>query len=251
MHMATEIVVQLVERTQHIRIDRPAKRNAITRDMYTALTQALHNADRNPDVRAIIISGSDDCFSAGNDLNDFLAEPPTNTDDPIFRFVDSLPSVEKPLIAAVNGIAVGIGTTLLLHCDLVYAGPNASFQMPFVNLGLVPEAAASLILPLLAGQHKAAELLLLGESFDTQTALQAGIVNRICPQPNALQTAFHAATRLAEQPRDAVIQTKSLLKQHYRAAIKQRIRDEAALFIERLHSDQARQALNAFVNKSE
>lgn len=247
--MATEIVVNLVEHTQHIRIDRPAKLNAITRDMYTALTRALHDADRNPDVRAIILSGNGDCFSAGNDLNDFLTQPPSNTDNPVFRFVNALPSVEKPLIAAVNGVAVGIGTTLLLHCDLVYAGPDARFQMPFVNLGLVPEAAASFILPRLAGQRKAAELLLLGDSFSAQTALQTGIVNQICTQPSALETAFHAAKRLAEQPIDAVIQTKRLIKQQDRAAIKQRIRDEAALFIERLQSEQARQALNAFVNK--
>jgi len=249
--MAPEIVVRQIDHTLHIRIDRPEKRNALTRDMYAALTQALHDADRNADIRCIVLSGANDCFSAGNDLNDFFTQPPTGTDDPIFHFVDALPSVTKPLIAAVNGIAVGIGTTLLLHCDLVYAGPEATFQMPFVNLGLVPEAGASLILPLLAGQRKAAELLLLGETFDADCALQTGIVNRICSQPNALETALAVAKNIAEQPYDAVIQTKSLLKQHYRAAIKQRIRDEAALFIERLRSDKAQQALHAFLNKSE
>ena len=248
--MIPEIIVRQIDHTQHIRIDRPDKRNALTRSMYAALTQALHDADGNPDVRCIVLSGTNDCFSAGNDLNDFLTQPPTGTDDPIFRFVDALPSVEKPLIASVNGVAVGIGTTLLLHCDLVYAGPEATFHMPFVNLGLVPEAGASLILPLLAGQRNAAELFLLGDRFDANRALHVGIVNRVCSQPNALETALTAAAHLAEQPYDAVIQTKNLLKQHYRAAIKKRIRDEAALFIAHLNSDKAQQALKAFLTKS-
>ncbi|OQX34995.1 MAG: hypothetical protein B0D91_11600 [Oceanospirillales bacterium LUC14_002_19_P2] len=160
--MTDSIQTDLAERILQIRIVRPERKNALTHTMYDALTAALLQADDQSDIRAIFITGTDDCFTSGNDVQDFLSHPPSGPDSPVFRFMRTLQQCRKPVIAAVNGAAVGIGATLLLHCDLVYAGPDAKLQMPFVKLGLCPEYASSLLLPTLVGHRRATELLLLG-----------------------------------------------------------------------------------------
>ncbi|HUN52557.1 MAG TPA: enoyl-CoA hydratase-related protein, partial [Candidatus Sulfotelmatobacter sp.] len=167
-----------------IRIDRTDKKNALTFAMYTALADALEAADRDAGVRAVTITGSGDSYTSGNDLQDFLKGLPEG-ESPAFRFIRVISELQKPIVAGVNGLAVGVGVTMLLHCDLVYAAASATFQIPFVNLGLVTEAASSLLLPRLAGHQRAAELLLLGERFDAATAQAIGLVNALCP-PEAL-----------------------------------------------------------------
>ncbi|KAA3657187.1 MAG: enoyl-CoA hydratase, partial [Calditrichaeota bacterium] len=174
----------LVTRENHIcilKFDRPRQKNAINEAMYAALSDAMIAADNDPDVRVLLITGNEMSFTAGNDLREFLEKPPTGEDSPGFRFLRTLVALQKPLVAAVNGAAVGIGTTLLLHCDFVYAGESAVFILPFINLGLCPENACSLLLPQTAGYRHAAELLMLGEPFDAETARSLGIINAVCP----------------------------------------------------------------------
>lgn len=188
----------------HIEIARPEKKNALTADMYQALAEALARAEADPAVRVILISGAGGNFTAGNDLADFLDHPPKDEDAPVFRFLNAFAGLQKPFVAAVNGVAVGVGTTVLLHCDLVYAGASARFALPFANLGLTPEAASSLLLPLRAGHARAAEMLMLGEVFSAQTALDSGNRQRrparragAGPRTGALPQVDHAAGRIA------------------------------------------------------
>ena len=248
--MTKHLDVQISDPIMQIRMNRPGKLNALTREMYSMFTQALNDADQDDSVRVIVISGTDDCFTAGNDLHEFLNVPPTHTNNAIFRFIQTLPSVKKPLIAAVNGNAIGIGTTLLLHCDLVYAADNARFQMPFVSLGLIPEAGSSLILPKLMGHRKAFELLLFGDTFDAHTAVRLGLVNDISPPSEVLPFALRAAARLADQPFEAMMATKALLKQQYTNEIQTRIREEAECFVKNLQSDDTQRALTKRVATS-
>ena len=168
-----------------LRLNRPDKKNALTRAMYSQLGAALQQADTDPEINAVLITGSLQCFTAGNDIADFLQEPPSDLDSPVFQFMRSLLECRKPVVAAVAGAAVGIGTTLLLHCDLVYVSADAKLRMPFVNLGLCPEFGSSLILPRLLGQAKAAELLLLGEAFTGEQAAAWGIASQALPSAEA------------------------------------------------------------------
>jgi enoyl-CoA hydratase/carnithine racemase len=232
-----------------ITLNRPEKKNALTVEMYERIVQGLLDYDADPNARVIMIRSEGDAFTSGNDLKDFMNAPPAGEDSPVFRLLMTLVDLEKPLVAEVNGLAVGIGTTLLFHCDLVYAAKNARFQMPFVNLGLCPEAASSFLLPRFLGMPKASELLMLGEAFSAHDALDMGIVNALFPDEDLRAEARSRAEKLAAQPAAAVRATKKLLREDLRAATKASIEKEGALFIERLASPEAREAFTAFFEK--
>jgi enoyl-CoA hydratase/carnithine racemase len=228
-------------------LDRPRRRNALTGDMYEALGRALAEAEADDSVNVVLFRGSEDTFTAGNDLEDFLERPPTGRDAPVFRFLERVAFAAKPLVAAVNGPAIGLGTTLLLHCDLVYAGSQARFQLPFVKLGLVPEFASTYLLPLAAGHARARELLLMGEAFDANAAREAGIVTTVVADAETHARAAEAAARLAALPSAAVRATKRLLREPHRAAIGEALRAESDVFRAMLASPEARRALAAFL----
>lgn len=232
-----------------ITFNRLDKKNALTEAMYSALAEAMQQAASDEAVRVLVIQGDASVFTAGNDIKDFLEHPPTSTDAPVFRFLRQLVSFPKPLIAAVAGPAVGVGTTMLFHCDLVYAGDNAAFAMPFVNLGLCPEAGSSLLAPQLVGHQRAAELLLLGEPFLAETARDLGLVNRITAPTEVNELAGAQARRLASKPMSSLLETKRLLKQGQQAALLERVAEEAAVFARMLGEPAAREAFTAFMEK--
>lgn len=232
-----------------LRIDRPDKKNALNLAMYQALADGLREADRDDSVRVILISGGEDCFTSGNDLADFLLAPPTGPESSVMQFLIAIGEARKPIVAAVNGLAVGVGVTMLLHCDLVYAGSGATFQMPFVNLGLCPEAGSTLLLPRIMGHQRAAELLLLGEAFSAEKAYNLGIVTQVCPDDAVLATAEKRAAQLAKQPAAAVRLAKRLLKRDYAAPLRETIIEEGEQFIARLKSPEAAEALQAFMQR--
>lgn len=229
------------------------KKNAFTQAMYAELADALHAAAQDEAVRVAVIQGHESVFSAGNDIEDFqrAAMQPAgdDADRPVFRFLRALASFPKPLLAAVCGPAVGIGTTLLLHCDLVYAGDNAAFSMPFVNLGLCPEAGSSLLLPRLMGHQRASEALLLGEPFFAEAALEVGLVNRIVPPGEANACAQAQAAKLAAKPSRSLRETKRLLKAAQQEQVLARIDEEARIFGQLLQAPAAREAFAAFLEK--
>jgi enoyl-CoA hydratase/carnithine racemase len=243
------VVVEVKDRIARLELSRPEKRNALTGEMYRALADALQGADADPQVRAVLLHGRPDCFCSGNDMRDFLERDPHDADPPAFRFLTRIAGTRKPIVAAVGGPAVGIGTTMLLHCDLVYAAPGARFQLPFAALGLVPEAASSLLLPAIAGQLRAAELMLLAQPFDAEKALGAGIVTEVVPEAALLSHATAAAARLASLPPGSVRLTKELLKRATAQAVAERMEEERRLFIDRLASEEAKEAITAFLEK--
>jgi enoyl-CoA hydratase/carnithine racemase len=245
----SNVLTTIEDRVLRIELARADKKNALTADMYGAMAQAFARAEADAAVRAILIHGTRDCFTAGNDLKDFLARPPHAGPSPAFAFISALPKLAKPLIAAVGGPAVGVGTTMLLHCDLVYASPAARFQMPFVPLGLVPEAASSLLLPMIAGYQRAAELLLLGQPFGADKALAAGFVTEVVPEEQLLQRAREAAAAIAALPPASVRLTKQLMKRQLAAPIAAQMEEEGRLFAERLQSGEAKEAMTAFFEK--
>ncbi|MBT1261622.1 enoyl-CoA hydratase/isomerase family protein [Pseudomonas sp. VS40] len=233
-----------------LQLNRPEKKNALTRAMYTQLAEALEQADADADLRCVLIQGSSDCFTAGNDIGDFLEQPPSDLDSPPFYFMKSLLNCRKPVIAAVAGAAVGIGTTLLLHCDLVYISRDARLRMPFVNLGLCPEFGSSLILPRLLGHAKAAELLLLGEGFTGEQAAAWGIATEALGSGEAaLAKAREMAERFESLAPGAVQVTKQLMKSVDREQLRQVIEEEGALFTQRLRSPEAIAALSGFITR--
>ncbi len=229
-----------------IEINRPDKLNAINRQMYSDMAEALRRAEDMEDIRVIVIHGNAECFTSGNDLVDFAQDPPTGEDSPVFQFLLAISQASKPLVAAVNGPAIGVGTTMLLHCDLVYAGDRAKFQTPFVNLGLCPEAASSLLLPQIAGYHRAAEMLLLGQPFNAERAYEAGLVNKVFPGNKVFQHALAQAQLLAKQPPAAVRLAKQLMKKRMQSAVSEVMSDEGRNFFERLSTPEAAEALTAF-----
>jgi len=210
------------------------------------MAHALGEAGADDSVRVVLFHGSPDVFTAGNDLEDFMERPPGAEDAPVFRFLLAVARFDKPLVAAVNGPAVGLGTTLLLHCDLVYVADNARFSMPFTQLGLVPEFGSSYLLPLVAGRQCAAELLLLGEPFDAQKALAAGFVTRVLPPSGTLEAAWSAAEKLARLPVNSVRITRALLRGAHHEAIERQMREESAHFRRMLGEPAAREAIAAF-----
>ena len=246
-HVQDHVAARLDGRVLHLALDRPEKKNALTRAMYGTLADALEETVRDADVRAVVLSGQGGVFTAGNDLGDFMMDPPTGPDSPVFRFLRNAVGFPKPLVAAVAGPAIGIGTTILLHCDLAYAAPDARFKMPFVDLGLVPEAASSLLLPRVVGPARAAELLLFGEAFGAETAREMGLVNAVVEDPVA--TALERAAVLAAKPPEAVRQSKALLRRETADAVGETMAHEGALFVERLASPEAQEAFTAFFEK--
>ncbi len=232
-----------------ITINRAAKKNSLTAAMYQSMADALAAAKDDTAVRAVVIQGHETVFSAGNDIADFLNNPPSTQDSPVFQFLHAIAAFPKPLVAAVCGPAVGVGTTLLFHCDLVYAGDNAAFSMPFVNLGLCPEAGSSLLVPQMMGYHRAAEALLLGEPFMAEAALEVGLVNRVLPPLEANNYAQSIARKLAAKPITALVETKRLLKMHNSAAVLQAMADESVSFGRMLKEPAAREAFGAFMEK--
>jgi enoyl-CoA hydratase/carnithine racemase len=240
---------ELSDGIRTLRINRPEKKNALNLAMYQALADGLREADGNDSVRVILICGCRECFTSGNDLADFLTAPPTGPESPVMQFLTAISEARKPIVAAVNGLAVGIGVTMLLHCDLVYAGSSATFQMPFVNLGLCPEAGSTLLLPRIMGHQRAAELILLGEVFSADKACSVGIVTEVCPDGDVLATARSRALQLAAQPAAAVRLAKSLLKREYTIPLQETIAEEGRQFIVRLKSPEASEALQAFMQR--
>jgi enoyl-CoA hydratase/carnithine racemase len=247
--MSANVIVETRDRVTRIEIARIEKKNALTLEMYAAIGQALSAAEADPEVRAMLIHGKPDCFTAGNDLKDFLERPLRGERSITADFLHQIADLKKPLVAAVGGVAVGIGTTMLLHCDLVYAAPNARFQLPFVRLGLVPEAGSSLLLPAIAGYQRAAELLMLGQPFDAGKALAAGFVTEIVPEAELHTRARGAALELAAMPAASVRLTKRLMKASFARAVGEQIDAELREFKERLGSPEAKEAMTAFFEK--
>jgi enoyl-CoA hydratase/carnithine racemase len=243
------IAVQTINGVARIAIARPEKKNAITVAMYQAMADAIGAAHDDGAVRAILIHGEPDIFTAGNDLEDFMKNPPAGMDAPVFQFMQMLGLAEKPVVAAVNGAAVGIGTTLLMHCDLVYCADNAMFSMPFVSLGVCSEFASSLTIPLAAGFHKAAEKLLLAEPISAEEALEMKIVNRILPPGEVLDFAIRQAERFNALPPASVRETKRLMKAGWRAMTEKLIVDEAKTFEKLLRGAEAKEAFTAFFER--
>ncbi len=233
-----------------ITLNRVDKKNSITAAMYAALADALSQAAQDAAVRVALIQGHATVFSAGNDIADFQKGPPQSPEESaVIRFLRTISTFPKPLVAAVCGPAVGIGTTLLFHCDLVYAGDNAAFSMPFVNLGLCPEAASSLLVPQIMGYHRAAEALLLGEPFMAEAALEVGLVNRIVPPTEANGIAQTQARKLAAKPMNALVETKRLMKKGQAAQIAAQISEESQSFRRLMGEPAAREAFTAFMEK--
>ena len=230
-------------------LNRVDKKNSITAAMYGALADALVRAEADAAIRVVVFQGHETVFSAGNDIGDFLNQPPATADAPVFRFLRGIAAFPKPVIAAVSGPAVGIGTTMLFHCDLVYAGDNAAFSMPFVNLGLCPEAASSLLVPQMFGYHRAAEALLLGEPFFAEAALEVGLVNRVVPPTEVNGVAQGAARKLAIKPLTSLIETKRLMKKGQATQIAAQMAEEGASFGRMLREPAAREAFGAFMEK--
>jgi enoyl-CoA hydratase/carnithine racemase len=216
--------------------------------MYAAIADLLEEAEQDLSIRAIIFTGSGDAFTSGNDIQDFLNNPIRDDSAPVFRVLHGLAKSTVPLIAAVNGMAIGIGTTMLMHCDFVYTVPDAKFHMPFVNLALVPEAASSLLLPRQVGYRKAAEMLLLGDPFDSETASQSGIVNEIVRPEQLLARARETAEKLADKPPQALRESKALMRRASEE-ISDRISAEITTFSQRLASPEAKEVFAAFLEK--
>ena len=242
-----DILIDRVGSTLHLTLNRPAKKNALTLDMYTVLANSLNDAAGDFSIRAVVISGAGGAFTGGNDIGDFLNTPPSGADSPVFHFLYAIHAFPKPLLAAVSGNAVGIGTTMLMHCDLAYAGADAIFSMPFVTLGLIPEAGSSLLFPKLVGHVRASEIFLTGRNFGAQEALELRLINQIADDPVA--TALEMARIIGEQPPTAVINTKALLKSGHHEAVTRVMEVEGELFRIALESDEARMAFMNFLSK--
>ena len=245
----SNVVYSVKERVAFVQLARLDKKNALTGDMYAGLADAIGKADGDPQVRAVLLHGAPDCFCAGNDVGDFLKRPPLAQGSPSQRFFEVMQTVRKPVVAAVGGPAVGIGTTMLLHCDLVYAASNARFQLPFVPLGIVPEFGSTYILPLLAGYQRAAELLLLGQPFTAEKAKEVGIVSDVFPVEELLSRTIKIAEALAALPPESIRLTKSLMKKRHAATVRETIAEEIKVFGERLQSAEAKEAMSAFLEK--
>ena len=232
-----------------ITFNRVDKKNSLTRAMYATLADTFEAAAQGTEVRVVVLQGDLAIFSAGNDIGDFLQQPPSTQDAPVFRFLRTIATFPKPVVAAVCGPAVGIGTTMLFHCDLVYAGDNAAFSMPFVNLGLCPEAASSLLVPQMLGYHRAAEALLMGEPFMAEAALEVGLANRVVPPTEVNAYALAQARKLAAKPLSALVETKRLMKKGQSALVVQQMAEEGASFGRMLREPAAREAFGAFMEK--
>jgi enoyl-CoA hydratase/carnithine racemase len=231
-----------------IRLNRAEKKNALTADMYTVMADAIEQAESDRGIKVLLYTGPDGVFTAGNDIHDFLENTPSGPDSPVNRFIVNMVRTDVPIVAAVDGVAVGIGTTMLLHFDRVFATDRARFSLPFINLGLVPEAGSSMLLVEACGYHKAAELLMLGKPFTAQEALEYGIVSELCEPEQLMDKALAAARQLAAKPQDALRATKRLLRRS-REPLAERVLAEGELFSGCLESAAAKEAFNAFFEK--
>ncbi len=249
--MSEFIDIQDQDGVRTVTMNRPRLKNALSHEMYTAMANTIFSAADDPAIRVVLLTGAGDAFTSGNDVQEFLSAPPSLVDGsepPVLRFLQAIVSAPKPLIAAVNGLAVGIGTTMLLHCDLVYAADNATFCTPFIDLGLVPEAASSLLLPQIAGFRRAYEMLMLGQWLDAAEAESCGLVSRVFATDELPEASRKSALKLAAKPPDALRRTKALLRQNI-TAVPQRIAEEAKQFGKALASAEFKEAAQAFVEK--
>ena len=245
----SEILTERSGSILRITLNRPAKKNAMTSSMYLNMAEILNDATKDDEVRVVLWDGAGDSFSAGNDLEDFLKHPPGPGESPQALLADALLNFDKPLIAAVQGFAIGGGTTLLTHCDFVFAGESAKFQLPFINLGLVPEFGSTWSLPARAGHIRAAELIMLGLPFDGKVATEIGLVTRVVPDERLLDVAIEAADTLSAKPPDALQACKRLLKRSQREQLEEAIRVENEEFASRVRSAEAKEAFTAFLEK--
>ena len=243
------IITSVDNRVLTITINRESAKNALSLTMYSEITAALKQLDSDSDLSVAIITGSATCFTAGNDLKDFLAGGALDEQHPTVQFLYQLASTKKPIIAAVAGPAIGIGTTMLLHCDLVYAADNTLFQLPFAQLGLCPEAACSEILPRITGHAKAFELVVLGDRFSANDALDIGLINRVCPFDTVQSIAKESAMKIARLPSDAVICSKQLLKSNNQKNVENAIEAELTQFEKLLNSEQSQNIIASFFKK--
>ena len=234
-------------RVRHLRMHRPERKNALTLAMYDALATALDDAEADDQIRVITLRGGDGCFTAGNDIGDFARAAAGGDLTQTFRFLRAIAAAEKPIVAGVDGLAIGVGTTMLLHCDLVYASERARFRTPFVDLGLVPEAGSSLLLPALLGPQRADAMVLLGDDLDAASARDAGLVNALCTPGELDARVEDAAQRLAGRAPAALRASKALLRRASRAAIEEAMREEGRVFLERLRSPEVAEAISAFM----
>jgi len=232
-----------------VELNRPSKKNAITAAMYTTLADIFNDAAADSEIRVVLWHGAGDSFSAGNDIEDFLKNPPGPGESPQAQLMDAFIGFEKPIVAVVQGAAIGGGATMLTHCDFVYAGETARFQMPFINLGLVPEFGSSFSVPARTGHLRAAELVLLGEPFNARRALELGLVTRVVPDKDLMATATATAQKLAAKPVGALRACKRLIKQSSIGQLKETVKVENRVFAERLRSAEAKEAFSAFLEK--
>ncbi len=247
--MDSYIKTNLERAIYFITISRPEKKNAINLEMYSQLAEALCSADNNDEVKVIFISGDGGCFSSGNDLSDFLYFTEDIESSPVIKFINTIAETKKPIVAAVSGLAIGIGVTMLLHCDIVVAGKNTLFQMPFVNLGLCPEAGATFLLPICAGYHNAAKLMLLGDSFSAEEALDAGLVSFLADEEAVYAFSKEIALKLAVKSSGAVITTKRLLKEGFKAQLKSHIKEESKSFLSLLKTKEVSANIKVFLER--
>ncbi len=247
--MTNDVIVEKSDGVMRIVMNRPDKKNALTGPMYDAMTAALKDADSSDAIRAIVLEGAGGAFTAGNDLADFLAAATRGEPTRAFPFIEQIALSETPIVAAVDGVAVGVGTTLIFHCDLVYATPGARFRMPFVDLGLVPEAGSSLLAPRLLGMAKASEYILLAQGFDGHAAKEAGLVNAVVNPQDLSRVAMEAARALAAKPVAALKASRALLRGD-RVDVKAAMARETAAFAAALKSPDARKAFEAFLSKA-
>lgn len=250
MSASENIKTKLEDGILSIYMDRPDKKNALTHDMYTALNDALDELENNSEARVGFITGTKEIFTAGNDLADFLNNPPApGTQPPVFKYIKKLPTLTKPLVAAVNGPAIGIGVTMLLHCDLVYASTDSKLQMPFASLGACPEAGASVLLPRAMGHQRAAQLLMLSDFFTAEEGKEWGIINDVFSSDEYQAKAYEQAKRLALQPASSLRVTKMMLRKAHKEELDAIMDMEIEYFAKMLESPEAKEALNAFMEK--
>lgn len=245
----SDITPKNVQGVLQLSLNRPHKKNALSQQMYRDLNHALIQAAADPATKVVLLQGSADCFSAGNDLQDFIGAGELNSQHPTVQFLYNLAQFPKPLVAAVAGLAIGIGTTALLHCDLVYAADNTRFQLPFTHLGLCPEAGSSVLLPNLAGYQRAAQYLLLGEAFGAAEAVKMGLVNQVVTNSEVCALALEKALKLAALPADAVQSSKALLKRHTQPLTHETIATELVQFQRLLNSNESQQRIAAFFQR--
>lgn len=246
--MTDQVKASLKGGVLKIQINRPEKKNALTAAMYDTIASMMEGAGRDDNVRVLLFTGADDCFTSGNDIADFIGAPPLTPDAPVSRFINLLASIEKPMVASVKGDAVGVGTTMLLHCDLVYAGESAKFHLPFVNLALVPEAGSTLLLPRLVGYQKAAELVMLGEPFGAAEAKEIGLANAVLKDSEVDDFAMEKAKALAAKPPQALRRTRALLKCGAEM-LAEAMEGEGKAFAAGLVSEEAQEAMRAFMER--